>query len=199
MFEQGDRTITRAFGGLGLGLAIAKAIVDLHHGHITATSPGEGRGSVFTVELPVVPTPHHMPSAPSPVETPAPVRGLRILLVEDHQPTAKVVRRLLERQGHTLTVAGDLASARKATASQTFDLILSDLGLPDGSGTELMQELRGKTHGIAMSGFGMHEDITRSLEAGFDRHLIKPITAEQLEYAIVAVMQHARKETQGRP
>ena len=187
-FEQGSHAITRTFGGLGLGLAISKAIVDLHCGRVVARSDGPGKGSVFTVHLPTVPAPVPSPEAP-PMQLDAEPQGLRILLVEDHVPTARALTRLLKSFGHQPQAAGDIAGALKLAGAQRFDLVISDLGLPDGHGTTLMAELRKSgLKGIAVSGYGMQEDVDRCLAAGFGRHLTKPITTAQLRDAIRAVV-----------
>jgi CheY-like chemotaxis protein len=190
-FEQGNQSITRQYGGLGLGLAISKAIVELHGGTIEAASDGEGRGSTFTVELPLCPasaaqSPPANSRLGSSQQSQSCQRKLRILLVEDHEHTAKVLSRLLAGFEHDVKTASTVASAKKLADAADFDLVISDLGLPDGNGMELMRYLRG-THelpGIALSGFGMDDDIRRSLEAGFARHLTKPIDLQQLQAAI---------------
>ncbi len=196
-FEQGQRSITRRFGGLGLGLAISKAIVEQHGGSLTAFSEGQDRGSVFTLRMPVA-----GPSSvrPSPAPRSESVLSLgaagpprfRILLVEDHVDTAEAMADLLGARGHQVTVAGSLAEARAAAAAvgaAGFDLLVSDLGLPDGSGHELMRELASLygLRGIALSGYGMEEDLRKSRQAGFERHLIKPVSPQALETAIVQV------------
>jgi two-component system CheB/CheR fusion protein len=194
-FQQGELAITRRFGGLGLGLAISKAIVELHGGSLTAASSGRGRGAKFSVRLPVgdLRTPQEV-ERPGPArETPAPrpaaeVSPLRILLVEDHADTAEAMADLLHAMGHQVTVAGSVAEGLAAAVSQAgrIDLVLSDLGLPDGTGLDLMAELHGRygVKGIALSGYGMEEDVRKSLEAGFDRHLTKPVNLQALQTAI---------------
>ncbi|HVE15878.1 MAG TPA: ATP-binding protein, partial [Chthoniobacterales bacterium] len=183
-FEQGDEKITRQFGGLGLGLAITKALVELHEGKIRAESEGAGRGSTFTVEWPT-----------SKVEKPAEGNSnterasgdsLRILVVEDHQDTAAMLARLLGVTGYQVTVANSAASALETAARQPFDLVVSDIGLPDSTGYDLMRGLRARHEikGIAMSGYGMEEDIRKSLDAGFTEHLVKPVNLLSLEQAI---------------
>ena len=192
-FEQGSRTITRRFGGLGLGLAISKAIVDLHGGRLAAASEGRGRGALFTLDLPV----GELPAAATAGGAAATAAGgtagpLRILLVEDHADTAEALADLLRLIGHEVRVAGSVASGLAAAAVEMesaaggFDLVVSDLGLPDGSGQDLMRELvrRYGWKGIALSGYGMEEDVRRSREAGFARHLTKPVDLEALRAAI---------------
>ena len=193
-FEQGERTITRQFGGLGLGLAISKAIAELHGGDLSAASEGRGKGSTFILRLPVE---GEIAAAGAPTDslpggetgTPETDRTLRILLVEDHADTAEAMADLLRLLGHRVEVAGSVAAAlatAEAHAQAGFDLVVSDLGLPDGSGLELMGELtrRYGLKGIAVSGYGMEEDIRKSREAGFERHLTKPINLQTLETAI---------------
>jgi signal transduction histidine kinase/ActR/RegA family two-component response regulator len=193
-FEQGARSITRSFGGLGLGLAISRAIVAAHHGTVTAQSEGLGKGSTFTVMLPTVPAPA-TPEAVAPRPGISAQLKLHVLLVEDHPPTAKAVARLLKSWGHQVVTASTVACALEAAAKQPFDLIISDLGLPDGHGTELMKRLQACTPmpGIAVSGYGMQEDIDKSLAAGFVTHLTKPITTDQLQAAVAEAM-GARQE-----
>ncbi|MBA3883522.1 MAG: response regulator, partial [Chthoniobacterales bacterium] len=176
------------FGGLGLGLAISRAIVELHGGEIRAESDGVGRGATFTVTLATVDTPRFLDAAKS---TPPPLRrALRLLLVDDHEATLAVLARLLQRSGHHLTCAKSLREALAAAAVEKFDAVISDLGLPDGTGFELMEKLRARhgLRGIALSGYGMDEDVRRSQEAGFAAHLTKPIDFAQLERALGDLM-----------
>ncbi|MFL6234437.1 MAG: ATP-binding protein [Thermoanaerobaculia bacterium] len=194
-FQQGELAITRRFGGLGLGLAISKAIVELHGGSLTAASAGRGRGAKFSVRLPVGDLPASReaersgPLREAPAPRPSPeVPPLHILLVEDHADTAEAMADLLREMGHQVTVAGSVAGGLAAAEGQAgrIDLVLSDLGLPDGTGLDLMAELHGRygVKGIALSGYGMEEDVRKSLEAGFNRHLTKPVNLRALQTAI---------------
>lgn len=184
-FEQGERSITRRFGGLGLGLAISKALVDMQGGSLRADSAGRGKGSIFVIQLPVIGPPQIIAKAPAPDGNRENV-GLRILLVDDHEDTAKAMRRLLEREGHAITLAFNVNDALGEFGQNDFDLLISDIGLPDGSGLELMRQIRQRKNvrGIALSGFGMEEDIRKSKEAGFTEHLIKPINFQKLQDVI---------------
>ncbi len=188
-FEQGDHHRSRSFGGgLGLGLAIAKGLVDLHGGSLGVVSAGVGKGSTFTVTLSTVPVEVRLQLArPTHVEPAA--RPLRLLVVEDHQPTLQVMTSLLQSIRHQVKTASDLAGARRLAETHVFDLVVSDIGLPDGSGLDLMLELRARygLAGIAVSGYGMDEDLKRSREAGFSEHLVKPVGLEQLKDAIARV------------
>jgi two-component system CheB/CheR fusion protein len=176
-------------GGLGLGLSIARAIVDMHSGVIAASSPGPGAGATFTVTLPgAINPPSHDPGPHSSHGEPDPARPspLRILLVEDHEHTAQVLTRLLVRDGHHVTSANSLETARAAAALDTFDLLISDLGLPDGTGIELMKSLRAAhgLRGIALSGYGTQDDMRSTHEAGFVTHLVKPVDFSDLRRAL---------------
>jgi signal transduction histidine kinase len=186
-FEQGEANVTRQHGGLGLGLAISKLLIEQHRGSIRVETGGPGKGSTFAVELPAL---HREDEAEA--DTPAPggdngnVVPLRVLVVEDHADTAAVLRRLLSMAGHDVKTAKNAADALALADAHPFDLVLSDLGLPDMTGYELMTRLKQRydLKAIAMSGFGMEEDIKRSMQAGFDDHIVKPLNMAQLEASI---------------
>jgi signal transduction histidine kinase len=191
-FEQVERSITRQFGGLGLGLTISKALVEMHGGTIKAHSDGKGKGATLTIRLPLLPAEAAVSQIPI-FDAPRKVTSaqpLRILLVEDHVDTARAMQRVLSVAGHSVHVAGDVAMAFKLAEEHPFDLLMSDLGLPDGSGLDLMHALRTKgihLRAIAITGYGREEDIKRSREAGFIAHVVKPVTIPQLEEAIARV------------
>lgn len=191
-FEQAERSITQQFGGLGLGLAISKALVELHGGQISAHSEGRDKGATFRIRFPLATLAGQpeLPSAP-PVPPQRVVGPLHVLLVEDHGGTAKMMKMVLTAEGHTVEMAGDVATAIELANQNHFDLLLSDLGLPDGSGHDLLRELRASGHtfpGIALSGYGQEEDIRRSYVAGFAAHLTKPASRESVIAAIASVV-----------
>jgi CheY-like chemotaxis protein len=190
-FEQGDQSFQQRHGGLGLGLAISRAIANAHGGSLIGLSEGRGRGTTFRLTMkttePKTATAHR---AAETGQTAA--RTLRILLVDDHIDTCAALERLLARRGHRITAVYDVRSALQAVQHDAFDLVISDVGLPDGTGMELMGRLKEgrKLRGIAISGFGMNGDLEKSLEAGFSAHLTKPVSFEKLESA----MEDAMKE-----
>ena len=172
--------------GLGLGLSISRALAEAQGGTLTATSGGQGRGATFRIELETLPG-FAPPARPEPALTrPFHVETRRILLVEDHADTLRAARALLEELACDVVATASVREALAAVEEQEFDLVLSDLGLPDGNGLELMAYLRDRygLSGIAVTGYGMEEDLRRSREAGFVDHLVKPITFARLENAI---------------
>jgi PAS domain S-box-containing protein len=191
MFEQGDARITQQFGGLGLGLAISHAIVELHHGSLRAESEGPHKGATFTLELPQETFPTICLTEVSEVRDMQPERKLRLLVVEDHLDTAKVIQRMLQLWGYAVKIAHSVEEAKELAEQETFDILLSDVGLPDASGYDLMRFIK-QRHGIkglAMSGYGMDEDIRKALDAGFSDHLVKPVNLNQLKQAITRVVE----------
>lgn len=200
-FEQGGRAITQQYGGLGLGLAISKAIAEAHGGSISAHSSGPGSGSTFTLILPLDEARNHTVTAqPFPFRSPSRqqidsasgkrAKAPRILFVEDHQDTGRVLSRILHREGYDVIHAASMAEAFKVAEKEmmnnSIDLIMSDLGLPDGSGLELMKKLGTEygLKGIALSGYGMESDRAASAAAGFIEHLVKPINGDQLRQTL---------------
>lgn len=191
-FAQGDHATERGshrFGGLGLGLAISRKLVEMHQGNLRATSAGRGLGATFVIELPVT------SNAVKPVEAslehrPVAVPKARILLVEDHGPSRATLANLLTRRGHTVSTAASVAETLAAAMDQNFDIVVSDIGLPDGSGYTLMAELREKYNlkGIALTGYGAEKDIVQGADAGFLVHLTKPVNVAQLDAAMVSLL-----------
>lgn len=194
-FEQGQSDITRRFGGLGLGLTISKTLIDAHGGHIRVQSPGKNQGAIFTVELNTVESPierdGHGEERPADRKPDAAVAShRRVLLVDDHYDTCLGMKRMLERRGYQITVAHSAEQAVEKVRTQEFDLLISDIGLPDRSGYELMREVRlnKRLPGIALSGFGSEQDVNQAKEAGFAEHLTKPINFERLEKTIQSLL-----------
>ena len=180
-FEQGGRTQS---GGLGLGLAISKTLVEAHKGMITAESLGRNNGSTFTL---VFPTCEKAETQIAPALSPrsAERQRMRILLVEDHEDTNRSLTNLLRRRGYHVQSAFTFQSALELGANEPFDVLISDLGLPDGNGIDLIQKLASRPLlAIALTGFGMEDDIRRSREVGFQHHLVKPIDLNKLDSLI---------------
>jgi PAS domain S-box-containing protein len=188
-FEQADASITRAFGGLGLGLAIASMLAQKHGGTLTAHSEGRGKGATFTLTLPAVleqaVEDTGAASAPHTAR-----RRMHVLLVEDNEYTSSAMAQLLEIVGHTVSVAASVATATQMIRSTAFDLLISDIGLPDGSGLDIAPvwtRCRDGKPSIAITGYGMEEDVQRCLLAGFSAHLTKPVDFDRLEAMIDTV------------
>ena len=189
-FEQGARTHGSGHGGLGLGLAISKRIVDLHEGTIEARSDGQSQGSTFTIKLKTVPAPPAKEGTRGGGPEPARQALAQVLVVEDHKDTLNVLRRILENSGYAVKACETAADARAAVDQQKFDVLVSDIALPDGSGLDLMRDFRQTQDlsGIALSGFGTQDDLDASKAAGFALHLTKPIDLERLREAISGLL-----------
>ncbi len=197
-FEQGAPHRDARFPGLGLGLAITKAVVTLHGGTVDARSEGPGRGACFTVCLPgatqeAPATPPESGAGDSTKAAPA-AAPLRLLLVEDHEQSLQVLSRLLTRAGHAVTGVSTKADALAQASQSEFDGVISDIGLPDGTGHELMHLLREQhgLKGIALSGYGTEADQQNSRDAGFVAHLIKPVVFAELNRALLSLEQCVR-------
>ena len=186
-FEQGGAEMTKSYGGLGLGLAITKSLVEVHGGAIRAASDGQGRGATFTVILATAADPKARIRSEL-VALQPPMRPLRILLVEDHDDTRNIMAALLRRHGHTVTPAASVAEALEAGSAGEIELLISDIGLPDGDGRDLVRQLPTGLRAISLSGFGMEHDVAASRAAGFAAHLTKPIEFSRLRALIQEVM-----------
>jgi PAS domain S-box-containing protein len=206
-FAQGDHANGRShkFGGLGLGLAISQKLVELHSGAIFAASPGRDQGSTFSIELPLCPDGHRAAPPSSPPfkagQRPTLRQPFRVLLVEDHKPTCFTLATLLTRRHYQVVTANSLGEARDRATRENLDFVVSDIGLPDGNGCDLMAELRDRhgLSGIALTGYGTEEDLNRSHAAGFITHLTKPVTAQALDnaLALIANAQAIKRRAQG--
>ncbi len=184
-FEQGE---SGQYGGLGLGLSITKTLVDLHEGAIEASSAGVGEGSTFAVSLPLTraPAAASEPSESGPPEDRGP---MHILLLEDHVDSNDSLTMMLEICGYRVTSAYNVQSAIKLARENHYDVLISDLGLPDGTAGDVMSVIaeRSSAVGIAVSGYGMEEDIERSREYGFSHHLVKPVEVGRLEAVLMTL------------
>ena len=181
-FEQADPSVSRQFGGLGLGLAISKRLIDLHHGRIEAESRGRSFGATFKITLDALPK-EAVANGLNDRAGGKTSKPLRILLVEDHQDTRRALSRLLIHFGHNVVSAENVEGAMDIMSSNNLDAVLCDIGLPDGSGYEVATQARAKGNikTIALTGFGTEQDLQRSKEAGFDFHLVKPINFQELQ------------------
>jgi PAS domain S-box-containing protein len=200
-FRQADGSITRKFGGLGLGLSIVKHIVELHGGTVRAQSAGEGQGATFTIELP-----GHRSDAPLFLNEPVAPRGdasvlqgARILVVDDEANTRDLLSRLFGEHGADVTTADGAGAALEHLRGPWPDLIVSDIGMPDVDGYELMRRIRrmapadgGRVAAIAFTAFARPEDRTRALEAGFDDHLTKPMDPMRIVATAAGLLERRR-------
>jgi len=194
LFSQAERTPDRSQGGLGLGLALVKSLVELHGGMVTASSEGRNMGTEFTVRLPRLQCKASpagaLPAMPAAADDEA--RGLRLMLVDDNEDAAMTLGLLLESSGHTVTVMHDPLEALVRAGDEPFDVFLLDIGLPGMSGVELARRLR-RVPGnegvvlMAISGYGQQSDREDAEGAGFDRYFVKPVDAEELLGALGGV------------
>ena len=196
-FNQAERSVTRSRDGLGLGLALVKGLVEMHGGHVTATSGGPGRGSQFSVRLPL--TDDLLVSADQPVKVPHKGSSYRILLIDDSRDAVYPLMMLLTRMGHDVEIAADGEIGVTAAGQFRPHVVLCDIGLPGNmDGYAVAAALRDgihtrHTHLVAVTGYSREEDRCRAIEAGFDRHMTKPIGVQELE-SILAGLPAAQGE-----
>jgi len=208
-FRQADQKITRQHGGLGLGLSIVRHLVELHGGTVRADSEGEGRGSTFTVTLPVAPVymetsagervhPAARDTLPT-YECPDRLDGLKILIVDDERDTLEMLRIGLSNCGAEVIVTGSAADALEAVSSSVPDVIISDIGMPDVDGYELMRRIRalpaeggGRIPSVALTAYARTEDRLQALRSGYQMHVPKPVELAELVAVIASLAQRPR-------
>lgn len=188
-FVQGDDTLERSRGGLGLGLALAKELVELHGGTIEARSAGSGCGAEFLIRLP--PAARALARAPGAAAPSRAARPRRVLVVEDNADAAETLRDLLKLSGHAVDVAYDGGEALGRAVAFDPEVVLCDIGLPGMTGYDVARALRSAPGGaarllVALTGYGLDEDRRRAMEAGFDAHLVKPVRPEQLDQLLAS-------------
>lgn len=187
-FEQADSEVARSYGGLGLGLAIAQGLMQQHGGGISASSDGRGMGSTFTISLPCAVGASQPASAPVVEQAPRDGGRKRVLLVEDNEDAAAALAMCLEEYGYVVHHVATCADALRTARSQAFDAVLTDLGLPDGSGIDVGRALSGELPVVALSGYGREQDRQRSAEAGFAAHLVKPADPAEVHAKLTEVL-----------
>lgn len=188
LFVQGERSLARSEGGLGLGLTIVKNITEMHGGYVSAQSEGLGQGSTFTVHLPAAaaPAPAQVPRIPSGSHRSIPHR---VLVVDDMTDTAQCLAKLLRKQGHTVEVAHDGPQACEQAHTFAPEVVLLDIGMPGMDGYEVARQLRhdqacADSFLVALTGYGQEEDRRRALDAGFNEHLVKPVNIERIQQLV---------------
>jgi PAS domain S-box-containing protein len=185
LFVQSERTLDRSQGGLGIGLAVVKRLIEMHGGRVSVSSAGLGQGTLFTLSLPR----GEAPQPAAPVALAAPRRQRRVLIVDDNVDAADAIAMLLELEGHEARAIYDGRQALEVARTVKPEVVFVDIGLPNIDGYEVARQLRahcdwGDCKLVALTGYGQHEDRQRSLAAGFDHHLVKPASAEELALAV---------------
>jgi CheY-like chemotaxis protein len=191
LFTQAERTPDRSQGGLGLGLALVKSLVELHGGSVSAYSPGLGKGSTFTVRLPRYTQDVALAPQPSSERLREGAAPLRILLVDDNVDAVHTLQLFLNSAGHQVEVAYSAGDALELAKTMVPEVCLLDIGLPDFDGNELARRLRVLPQAsaatlIAMTGYGRQQDRDASMAAGFDHYLVKPVNTTQLSDILAA-------------
>lgn len=178
---QADRSIERAHGGLGVGLTVARRLVEMHGGSIDAASAGPGSGSTFTVRIPACAAQASpLEAEPRPATSTEPRRGLRVLIADDNRDAVESLAALLRTVGHDVRIAYDGAEALRIAKEYRPEVAVLDIGMPKMSGHEAARKMRAESWGqgaviVALSGWGQEDDKRRSREAGMDHHLVKPL------------------------
>ncbi len=199
-FSQADRTMTRTTGGLGLGLSIARSIVHAHHGTIRARSGGKGKGSTFSISLPIGILPNASIRAASllpPLRTGSKIQGTRLLVVEDDTSTRETLTEVLTMAGAEVRGADGATSAIDILSTFRPDVLVCDIAMPEEDGCALLRRIRargakfgGDVRALALTAFAGDDDRQRTREAGFETHLVKPVDIEQLITAVSKLLPH---------
>jgi CheY-like chemotaxis protein len=197
-FRQADSSMTRQFGGLGLGLAIARHIVDLHDGMIQAESPGEGQGATFTVRFPLLPDKkqrirHNAHDWQKTSDT-TPLKGIRVLVVDDEADTRELLGIILQQAGAEVITMASAQEVLSQFNQLTLDILVSDIGMPQMDGYRLLQQIRGMSSSqanvaaIALTAYAGDSNQQKALAAGFQQHLPKPVAPKDLIQAIARLI-----------